>query len=251
MEHSRQSYGTHVRRRPRDDWRDRPHADRLPDHLVGARRLRRRIAGDRDPEEPLEAPRHRDRQVQLLPGDEVAVAHLLAAARDDAVRDREARHRNAELGRGEAEQRLVDVGADLARVRVAAAHVTGREAAVRRAVGVAHHDLGDGRVGDAQLLGEDLRVRRARRALTELDLARAHQDRVVGVDLEPRARKRRVERRASRGLGRLRTDSRGADHAEPDDESAAALDELLTRERGAEDVSDLLFHRAHVRLPSP
>ena len=90
-----------------DDRRDRPHRDRRADDLVLADRLPRRVRRYREAEQARQAPGDRDRQVQLLVLDEVAVADALAAAGDDAVRDREVCDGNSELRRSQAEERLV------------------------------------------------------------------------------------------------------------------------------------------------
>ena len=59
-------------------------------------------------------------------------------------------------------------------------------AAVRRAIGVAHHHRGDGLERRVQFFGYNLPVRGERCALAEIAFARANQNGVVGMNLNPR-----------------------------------------------------------------
>jgi hypothetical protein len=143
VQHARDPYVAHIGRRAGDDRRDRPHRDRLADHAVCAHRLGRRIPEDGHAEEAGRVARDRDRQVERLAADELAVGDRLAAAGDDAVLDRQRAHRHAELRRGHREHRLVDVGGHLADVRCTEEHEPGGDAAARRPVGVADDDLSE------------------------------------------------------------------------------------------------------------
>ena len=109
--------------------------------------------------------------------------------------------------RGEIQQRLIGIGRRFADIRRAAAEKIERAAAVRRAIGVAHHHGGDVLEACVQLFGHNLPVGRERGALAEIALAGANQDGVVGMNLNPGAGERRVERvLRARGLdGFLRT----------------------------------------------
>ena len=173
------------------DRRDRRHRLGRADHCVLVDRLGRRGAADGDAVQRRAG--DRDRQLQHLVLDQVAVAHGLAAARDDAVRDGEVAGRHAELRRGEPEQRLVGERGDLLEVGRPAAEEAGADAAVRCAVGVAHDHGGDRRVRNVELLGDDLGVGGARRTLAELELAGPDRDRVVGVDRQPALERGRVD----------------------------------------------------------
>ena len=108
------------------------------------------------------------------------------------------------------------------------------ESAVRRAIGVAHDDRGDRLEWNVELLGDNLFVGGVRGRLAEVDLAGPQHHGVVGVDLEPGARERGVERvLRSRGAQRPRVENVPADQTKADEERAAALDELPARKRGA------------------
>ncbi len=125
---------------------------------------------------------------------------------------------------------------------IAAAQKIESAAAVRRAVGVAHHDGGDGLERRAQLFGHNLPVGRKRGALAEIALAGANQNRVVGMNFNPRAGQRGVERvLGSGGSWRLLFDT-AADDAEADEQSAARFYQLTARQSGAENI-DWFFVR--------
>ncbi len=135
-----------------------------------------------------------NRELQLLVLDEVAVGNALAATRDDAVLHRKLVFRYAESFGRQIEQRLVGIGGRLANVRRSMAKEIEGAAAVRRAIGVSRHDRGDRFEGHAQLFGHNLPVGREGRALAEVALAGANQDRVVGMNLNPGTGERGIER---------------------------------------------------------
>ena len=86
--------------------RDVDPGERLADDLVVLDRLRdpeARAVAERRGGRPGVGRGHLD--VEELAAEKVGVLHRLAAARDDALADRQARDRNAEVRRGEAEQR--------------------------------------------------------------------------------------------------------------------------------------------------
>ena len=157
-------------------------------------RLHGRIARDRQSHNAGQVAAHGDGELQLLPLHQIAVRHALAAARNDAVLHGKLALRNAEPLRRQIEQRLIGIGRRFADVRRSAAEKIEGAAAVRRAIGVAHHHRGDGLERRAQLFGHNLPVRGERGALAEIALAGANQDGVVGMNLDPRTGERGVER---------------------------------------------------------
>src|SRR5262249_1895823 len=174
----------------------------------------------------------RDREV--FPADQLAVADLLAAARDHAVGDGEIAR--AELLGGFREQRLPRGRCGLAQLHAAdldAQAAPGR-ALIRRELGVAFHQF-DARYRHVELVRHDL-AERGRYAGAAIDLARVGGDlaglvdRQEGIDLGERDRFRRSlrERAGERPCER-----------EADDERAGADERVAA---GNLDV--------HVRLPS-
>ena len=208
----------------RDFGRDDAVLKGLADNRVFADRLHGRVARDRQSHDAGQAAGHRDGELQLLALHQVAVRHALAAARNDAVLRGKLALGNAQPFGGQIQQRLIGVGGRFADVRRSAAQKIECAAAVRRAVGVAHHHGGDGLERRVQLFGHNLPVGRERCALAEIALAGANQNRVVGMNLNPRAGQRGVERIPGTGGldGFFRSD--GADDAEADQQSASGFD---------------------------
>jgi hypothetical protein len=120
-----------------------------------------------------------------LTAHQLAICDALPATGHDAVLDFQLVLVHAQLRRGEIQQRLIRIGRGLADVLAAVLEKARREPAVGCAIGVAHHDGRDRVVRDVQLFGDELLVSGMRRGLAKVDLAGAHQDRVVGVNLEP------------------------------------------------------------------
>src|ERR1019366_6475064 len=131
---------------------------------------------------------------------------------------------------------LIGVSRSFAYVRPAAAQEIEGSAAVRSAIGVAHHHRGDGFKGGVQLFRDNLAVRGERGALTEIAFAGADQDGVVGMNFDPGFGERCVERVARGGGLRGVLQAIGGDYAEADEEGSAGFDEVAAGECGAEDI---------------
>ena len=217
-----------VGRLPGDDVRDVDPRNPRPDQLVAARGRERRLRGG-------------DRAVEELPGREVGVLDRLAAAGDDAVRDRQARRRHTELRRGHVQEQRPRSGRSPAHAR-RAHRGRGRGAPDRerrqRHVRVDLH-LRHLVHREPELLRRD-HANGGRRALAELRPTREQRHGVVGVHLQPRvdlgrvgrAGKRARVRRGDRGRvvrGPCRLGGKPAD-AEADHERAAPAQERLARE---------------------
>ena len=105
-------------------------------------------------------------------------------------------------------------------------------AAIGRAIGVAHHHGSDGFEGNVQFFGDDLAVRSVDGALAEIALAGADQNRVVRVNLDPRAR---AAWRSERGRGdRCVRVAPAFRQRETRHQGAAGFDETAAGECGAE-----------------
>ena len=236
VHHPGHAHLVHVRVLARDLVGDVDAGDRvrvLEDRLVRRDRLRRRDA---------RLQRHVGAaELEVACRRQLAVGDGLAAARDDALVDRQLRGGHAELRRGHAEQRLARERRDVAELRAGARHRV-RAALAAGADGVVGVDDGVAvRVEQAvphlrhvhvELFGDHLQEA-GRDAVAGLDLARLERPQVVGGDREPRVdlvdvgvvagRVATGARRRLAGKGRAR-------EAEPDDQRAAALDERLARE---------------------
>ena len=208
---------------------------RLADDRVLAGGLHRRVAGDRQPEHAGQVAGHRNRQLQLLALHELAVGDALAAARTTpSFTDSGSCPRRASSPRDRAAPDRCKPRPCAVRRRRTQNPAENPPSGVRSVSPIT--TVGDGLEGHVQLLGDDLLVRGVRRGLTEVDLAGAHQDRVVGVDLEPRAGSAASSEFFPAAAARGLSADAPAGEAEADEERAAGLDELTAGERRAVDV---------------
>ena len=112
---------------------------------------------------------------------------------------------------------MVGVRRGFADVGHSAAEEIEGSAAVGSAIGVAHHHGGDGFKGGVQLFRDNLAVGGERGALTEIALAGANEDGVVGMNFDPGFGERRVEGVAGGGgLGHV-PHAVGGEDAEADE----------------------------------
>src|SRR5262249_45508292 len=153
------------------------------------------------------------------------------ATRDDALADRQARHRHAEVRRGKTEQRLRRIGGRTAHPWPDAANRGTRRLRrrLRSQVGIRRDEL---QLVDshAQLFSRNLQ-HPGQRPLAYLGLAAHDRSGVIGVDDDPRVNARLIERAVARKRAlRPRSVAGKPTEAEPDDQSPTALQEALPGE---------------------
>ena len=200
VEHARDADVVDVGRLAGDLVRDVDPRRARADDLVLADRLRarrardglgrrRRVAGGREA---------RDLDVEQLVADQRAVGDGLAAARDDALLDREARLRrrrgSSRRGRAARSSRPRPRHGSACRPSARPGCRRSRPGSASRSCRGRSASSGEAHV---ELLGRD-HQQRGRRALAHLDLADLQAGRVVGVDREPRVDRDLVERAARR-----------------------------------------------------
>jgi hypothetical protein len=190
MEHARHAQVLHVARLSCDLARQVEARDGLANDRVLRRVLERRLVGDG--------------AGKNLAANQVAVAHGLTAARDDAVLDRQRVRGDAKPGAGHLEQRLARFGRGFAHRH--AADLDGLAAGGVALVGCAgrvaldHVDVLERHV---QLVGRDLGQRRAH-AGAKLDPTAVDRDAAVLADRQPRVDLVGRDRAGVHGTTRLR-----------------------------------------------
>ena len=219
---------------------DRVH-HRLANNGIIGHLLERRLARHHQPEKAGQRARNGDGEAQILPGHDIAIARLLAAARDHPIGHAHRRARHAKALRGQLQHRLAGIGRHLAHIAGSIVQQPESAAAIGGAVGIARDHRGDRLHRHREFLGHDLAIGGVDRALPEIAFAGAQVEGVVGVDLDPAGGLGRIERGATRRPCQLRRDAQ-CHHQRP-----ASAEKTATAEPRAMDgdmVGGVVHHAA-------